>query len=455
MMGKYLMQMCLVALCMLEVVLCYVIVSRMVRFRIKPEKLEWLVVIVGVALVGSGLGFYRNILFFANNVWMWTMIICAVWTLVILRRNVVETIELVVIYCGIVTLLDFFLAFLIMNHLQEQFWSHVWFMTMSWWGILIYAVSRALVLVLVLILHKLLPMEVEIKDYKIAFLVIAAGICLLVRFYYYLLWHLAETVPYVKIQSVCISVLVLLVLLFLIMLLFLKGKIMQRENESVMIKREAQEKQFHEVQAVTEKNYGLVHDIKNHILILKGLAEKEDIEGLNIYLAQIAENSFAITHQKWTGCHVLDILLNQKQQMSEQEGIQFTVFSSGTIRLGLSDMELVSLFGNLLDNAIEACRKVPVERRDIQIIIERKNDIVFAKVSNSVFREPVMKDGELVSCKQEKGRHGYGLKNVKAILENNGGDIQYKFSDQVFSVIITFFDNTLQEEEKKENEKRC
>lgn len=210
-----------------------------------------------------------------------------------------------------------------------------------------------------------------------------------------------------------------------------------------MVKSEAQERQFYEVQAVTEKNYGLVHDMKNHVMILQELARKEDIEGVNTYLSQIAESSFAITHQKWTGCRVLDILLNQKQRIAEQVDIRFVVTSSGTIRFGLSDMELVSLFGNLLDNAMEACQKIPMGRKEIQTIIERKNDIVFVKVSNSVFSEPVMKDGELVSSKKEKDRHGYGLKNVKAILENHGGQIQYKYRDHVFSVLITFFDNEI------------
>lgn len=177
MMNGYLIQICLVVLCVLEVLLCYVFVSHMVRLTIKPSKLELLVVIIGILLVGGGLGFHRNILFFANNVWIWTMILSSAWMLIVLRRNIIETIELVVVYYSAGSMLDFFFAFLMMMHLQETFWNNVYFMTLSWWSVLIYALSRMVTLAIVLAIRKYLPRDFSVRDCRIVFLLVAVGMC--------------------------------------------------------------------------------------------------------------------------------------------------------------------------------------------------------------------------------------------------------------------------------------
>ncbi|MGN1156086.1 MAG: GHKL domain-containing protein [Agathobacter sp.] len=441
MMNDQLMQISLFALCVLEVVLCYVFVSHMVRIRIKPVKFEWVWVIVGVAIVGCALRFYRNILFFADNVWTGSMVFGCIWMVLLFRKNIIETVELVILYFSTVALLDFCFGFLVLDYLQEQFWNKVYFMTLSWWSVLIYGLSRIVLLGIYLLMRKYLSSEFRVKECRIIFLFAAVGVCVLVKFYRWTLLYLAENAPVAKMDGVWISVLTILALLCVMLLLFFRAKVVQQEKDIIMIKCETQEKQFHEIQEITEQNQSLVHDMKNHIMILQELAQKEDISGINTYLQQIADGSTALIHQKWTGCKILDLLLNQKQREALQDGIEFLVVSTGTVKIGLPENELVSLFGNLLDNAIEACQKIQAGKKEIKTIIERKNDMVFVKISNTVLHEPVMKDGELITTKADKGRHGYGLKNVKRIVEKNGGQIQFKMDEKVFSVCVTFFEN--------------
>ena len=441
MMNGYLLQINLFVLCLFEVWMCYAFVSHMIRQKIRPPVLNCVIVVIGVVIIGTGLYYNRNILFFADNVWTGSMVFGCIWMVLLFRKNIIETVELVVLYFSTVALLDFCFGFLALDYLQEQFWDKVYFMTLSWWSVLIYGLSRIVLLVIYLLMRKYLSSEFRVKECRIIFLLAAAGVCVLVKFYRWTLLYLAENAPVAKMDGVWISVLTILALLCVMLLLFFRTKVVQQEKDIIMIKCETQEKQFHEIQEITEQNQSLVHDMRNHIMILQELAQKEDISGINTYLQQIADGSSALTHQKWTGCKILDLLLNQKQREALQDGIVFWVVSTGTVKLALPENELVSLFGNLLDNAIEACQKIHAGKKEIKTIIERKNDMVFVKISNTVLHEPVMKDGELVTTKDDKGRHGYGLKNVKRIIEKNGGQIQFKMDEKVFSVCVTFFDN--------------
>ena len=444
------LQICLLITCVFEVVLCYAFVSRLLVTKRKLPVWAVIVLVAGIVCMSFMLMWHRNVLFFDKDLWIRKMAFSSIWILLLLRRRFVEVVELVVVYYNMVAMLDFFFAYLLMGYLQEAFWEQVYFMTLTRWSILIYGLSRFGILLIVLLLRRYLPKDFVLRGAKLVLLLVAAGMCMLVYFYHLLLWHLAETVPYVSTQSICISVLTILVILCVAMLLFFREKAVRKEKEILLVRSEAQERQFREVQAVTEKNYSLVHDMKNHILILQEMAQKEDLEGVNRYLKKMtASSETMLTHRKWTGCYVLDILLNQKQRCAQDADIEYQVHSNGMIRVELSELEMVSLFGNLLDNAIEACEKSPRRQRKIEVVIEQRNTILFVKVSNTVLEEPVFKDGELLSSKADKSRHGYGLKNIKHILEEHDGQIVYTYQQQMFSVCITLFDENMPNENKR------
>ncbi len=115
----------------------------------------------------------------------------------------------------------------------------------------------------------------------------------------------------------------------------------------------------------------------------------------------------------WIGNSVADMLIEQKRVQAEKERIAF-------------DIEIVpieewlftcSLLGNLLDNAIDACKRIEQNDKWILLQIEIQKNFLFIKISNSIDEMPVMKKGIPVSTKQNKKRHGYGLKiNIMVLL---------------------------------------
>ena len=109
--------------------------------------------------------------------------------------------------------------------------------------------------------------------------------------------------------------------------------------------------------------------------------------------------------------------------------------------LTMEEREICSLFGDLLDNALEACEKVTdKERKKISIKIEQHMQMLFLEIKNGTDKLPAKSGHTFLTSKQDKSLHGYGLKSVERIVTRYDGDLAYEMEDGMFVVSITFFD---------------
>lgn len=138
----------------------------------------------------------------------------------------------------------------------------------------------------------------------------------------------------------------------------------------------------------------------------------------------------------------MDLILGQKRILAVQKGIDFQLDVTPLSSLTMEEREICSLFGNLLDNALEACEKVTdKERKKISIKIDAAYANVFLEIKKESDKLPA-KSGSYFSD-FEAGLnlfHGYGLKSVERIVTRYDGDLAYEMEDGMFVVSITFFD---------------
>ena len=120
--------------------------------------------------------------------------------------------------------------------------------------------------------------------------------------------------------------------------------------------------------------------------------------------------------------------------------IRFDINSVLLPCIKLSDVELCSVFGNLLDNSLEACELCEVGQRFIDVNIKSQKELLFISITNSMAGEPVYKNGRFITSKKDKQLHGYGLKSVERIVDKYEGIISYQTEGNMFEVNITFFD---------------
>ena len=100
----------------------------------------------------------------------------------------------------------------------------------------------------------------------------------------------------------------------------------------------------------------------------------------------------------------------------------------------ISDVHLCAIIGNLLDNAIEACEKVPPQNRFIRVYIGLFKEQLYISVTNSTEATRRKKLTELITTK--KGEHGLGLRRVDKIVEQYDGYINRKNEPGVFATEI-------------------
>ena len=214
---------------------------------------------------------------------------------------------------------------------------------------------------------------------------------------------------------------------------------LKKENEMLLNLEEMSKNHVKDLEQMIEKNRILTHDMKNHLIVLQEYGKKEKWDLLMSYLNEISDDLYWVTKATWTQVEILDMLLNQKKMKAESKGIAFHIKASTIGEVSITDTEICSLFGNLLDNAIEACEKIQYKKRWIEIRIMRKSKMLYITIANSIEEFPLVQEGKLITGKKEKQRHGYGLKSVQHVVRKYRGDFEYQICEKEFIVTIKFW----------------
>ena len=139
-----------------------------------------------------------------------------------------------------------------------------------------------------------------------------------------------------------------------------------------------------------------------------------------------------------TGNDTMNILLAQKMLECQKKKIRLIPFINGTDLDRLSPVDLCTLFGNALDNAIEASGKIPDENlREISVHSERRGDLLIITFANYCAEPVTVTDGHTISTtKSDAASHGYGLASIRAIAEKYGGTIRISAAGHMFELVV-------------------
>ena len=161
------------------------------------------------------------------------------------------------------------------------------------------------------------------------------------------------------------------------------------------------------------------HDLKHQVAALRTVVPDEQREK---YLAEI-ENSIQIYDSAIeTGSEVLDTVLTEKSLYCEQHRISMTCVADGS-KLGFLDaVDVYTVFGNALDNAIESVSAVDdPARRLISVSVWSKSDLLLIQVENYYEGTLEFRDGIPVTTKEDTDYHGFGLKSIRYAVEKYDG----------------------------------
>lgn len=172
------------------------------------------------------------------------------------------------------------------------------------------------------------------------------------------------------------------------------------------------------------------HDLKYKIASGTLLPDaKRDIE-------QAVEEYDTALH---TGNEALDILLSQKKRNCLQNGIQLICMADGKCLSFMSESDIFTLMGNILDNAIEGVQRLKdPDSRIINLSIVGKDSFAHIREEN-YFQDALLVSGKtLLTTKEDKEHHGYGMKSISLLVEKYGGHCKIETDGNLFALDILF-----------------
>lgn len=230
-----------------------------------------------------------------------------------------------------------------------------------------------------------------------------------------------------------------MVLLFSI-LFYRLSRQREMELEIAQLKQDQAEILERDYQALSrtyEGNAKLYHDLHNHIEAIYQCLNQGDIQEAVRYCEDLRTPVREISQTVWTGDKALDYLISSKMSLAEQEHIKTKVNIEYPHNTNIRSVDLTTILGNLLDNALEAAEAAPDELRFLNFTIRRINAMLIIKVENGYGNAPAGNGGELETTKEDKAAHGWGLKSVQTAADRYDGTITTDYKDGVFQSVVT------------------
>ncbi len=178
----------------------------------------------------------------------------------------------------------------------------------------------------------------------------------------------------------------------------------------------------------------LRHDMKNHIIALSGLFQSKEWEKMGGYLKQLEESGLE-PGGDMTGNKAVDALLYQKRKQAQREKIRWECDIQIPKACGINEFDLCVLFGNILDNALEACERLqPGECGLINIQAKTVKKCFLIEVKNSM--DSMEKYTEGFTGKESPKEHGLGLLNVGDVVHKYNGVVNIEAGNGIFVISI-------------------
>lgn len=216
----------------------------------------------------------------------------------------------------------------------------------------------------------------------------------------------------------------------------------QREMETEIAKLQQEqaeilERDYQALRQTYADNAKLYHDLHNHIETIYQCLMQGNIGEAVQYCEDLRTPVREIAQTIWTGDKAIDCLISSKMALAQQEKIKTKVNVEYPHNTNIRNVDLITILGNLLDNALEAAKIAPEGIRFLNLTVRRINSMLIIKVENGYGNTPVEENGILRTSKEDKVFHGWGLKSAQTAADRYDGSITTDYKDGVFQAVVT------------------
>lgn len=224
--------------------------------------------------------------------------------------------------------------------------------------------------------------------------------------------------------------------LIFVLLEYLLQRIMKREEDKTIIyQNKLMKQQMDEIENIYMTMRGWRHDYHNHLQSLKGYLSLNKVDQMKNYLNELETDLDSIDTLYHSGNLQLDSILNAKLAIAEKGNIRIHCDASIPPQLHVSDLDLCVILGNLLDNAIESCRKIKdPDERFIRVYIGILKKQLYISITNATSETVKQRTDHYFTTK--RGDHGHGLKRVDQVVKKYDGYLNRQNEPGVFATEI-------------------
>ena len=234
----------------------------------------------------------------------------------------------------------------------------------------------------------------------------------------------------------CVSLVLLFSNISLIRMIsrIMKDNEIKTENRLIKEKMDMQYKHYLSLQESQETIKKIHHDINNHMICIKSMYGNNS--AASEYIEDISNQIYSCNYNFDSKNMVLDIILSEKKYICDKNKIDFLV-DINFDKCNFMDMvDVCSIFSNILDNAIEACNKIKSKDKKITLKGTVVNDFFVVKCINTKENDVLLSGNKIMTDKKDKDLHGIGINSVKSSVKKYDGNVEFKFEEDKFIVVI-------------------
>lgn len=204
-------------------------------------------------------------------------------------------------------------------------------------------------------------------------------------------------------------------------------------QEVELVYKNAEIERLAKITEMNDEYRETVHNMTHSLKVIEQLAMEHNVEKIQEIVESIIGKLIQREIYEYSHRRMVNTILSEYKEKADKQKIQFYIYvEPGCIIEQIPDIDLVSLLGNILDNAFEAAGETDDSLVTFRMFMHDKGKMCVIKVVNSYGKEIIVKNGVLRTTKKEKGFHGIGIRSIGKTAEKYKGSFSYYTEDQKF-----------------------
>lgn len=183
-----------------------------------------------------------------------------------------------------------------------------------------------------------------------------------------------------------------------------------------------------------------MHNATHYLKVIGQLAYENKAQEISEIVEQLTGKMSRECIYEYSNHKMLNMVLSEYERKAKKEGIRFDAYvEPGSVLSHIPDIDLIAMFGNLLDNALRAASKKEEDSSiTVRVFMQKNGHLCIMKVINDFTGELHIVNGKLLSTKKEAGVHGIGVASIAKTAERYGGYLEYYVEDNKFHAVLVF-----------------